>query len=822
MRLHFGPHTLDLATRELRCGDDPVGLEPRSFAVLVHLVRHRDRVVPKEELLDEVWGDRFVGESALTSQIKHVREAVGDDGRSQRVIKTAHRVGYRFVAEVVEQVADDAPEPGGGGPTTMPPRWGAPAAPLLGREADLAAVQRRLDQHRLVTITGPGGVGKTRLATVLLERLGPAAADGAWLCALADTRDTRAVGNVALDAVGQGQQSDADPVESLVRALEPRRGLLVLDNCEHVLAGAAALTRELLRRCPDVSVIATSRMPLGVEGETVHPLQPLELDDAVACFVAKAVDAGATVDGAAPALAELCRRLDCMPLAIELAAARARLLSPREMLDLLADRFRLLRDDDRTDDERHQSLHRTIEWSWGGLAPSDARLLAELSTFVGAFTLADVRAVAFGAVDPLDVVDAVGRLVSRSLVVPVPGRSGQTRFRLLESVRDFAAERLENPAALRRSHAGHFAALAESLDAAFQTEQIDRAVVEMSDTWPNLRVAVGYAHEAGEPGLVRRIIRAVGPYADVFQAYEVLDWCEAADLEAAAAGGTTGGGTAEDVVVADTLAIKARMLAHRGEHDAGRALAETAHALCETHATLLSVVWCAYYRGDLDLVVRSADRLLELSRSDRGFDRGFAEGFAAIVSTVRQEVDIRSTPVTPARAREGLLGVQDCLVEGLRLCTADTETAAQLLDAVVTNSIERDYRLHLGAAASTLTQIALPARPAPEAMRSLRRTLQLYLDRSMWVLISADTVMAAKLLADHGDVESACRLLGARAASGYAVGLSEVLRSQLGHDLRTQLGDRFVELAAQGARWRPPEAGRMAVAALERALGDDG
>lgn len=295
MELHFGPNTLDLDARELRHAGAVVELEPRGFAVLAHLVQHRDRVVPKEELLDGVWGDRFVGDSALTTQITHVRHAVGDDGRSQRVIKTAHRVGYRFVAPVRE--GPRSPEPRDAAPVA--PRWGPARVRLLGRDADLDEVERRLRHHPLVTVTGPGGVGKTALARAVAERLGPVAPDGARFCTLADARDARSTANVVLDAIGQAQHSDADPVESLVRSLEGRRALLVLDNCEHVLAGAAALTSELLARCPDLRVLATSRVPLGAGGESIHPLAPLDPEAAVACFVAAAKHAGAAVDPSA-------------------------------------------------------------------------------------------------------------------------------------------------------------------------------------------------------------------------------------------------------------------------------------------------------------------------------------------------------------------------------------------------------------------------------------------------------------------------------------------------------------------------------------------
>lgn len=818
MRFRFGSHTLDLETRELLSDGDPVVLEPRTFDVLAYLVRNRDRVVPKEELLDEIWGDRFVGESALTSQMKHAREAVGDNGRSQKVIKTAHRVGYRFVGEVAESTPTDTPAEGGY------PGWNpARNTNLVGRAADLAELERRIQVHQLIAITGTGGVGKTSLAVCLLDRLASSWPGGVWMCELANTRSPNAIGNVLLSAIGQGQQSDADPEESLLRTLEHRKGLLVLDNCEHVIDAVVPLTSRLLQRCPDVRVVATSRAPLGIAGESIYHLRPLPVADAKACFVVHATARGATVDEADPALGDLCHRLDGLPLALELAAARARLLSPGDMLEFLGDRFQLLRDTRHGADERHHSLHRTIAWSWDGLDAADRRLLADLTVFVGTFTLEDVGAVALPAADPLDVVDAVGRLVSSSLVVSLPARSGPIRFRLLESVRDFAAARLIDPEGVRRRHVAHYVALVESLDVAFQTDEIDNAVEDMHAAWDNVRAAVGYAADIDDVATVRRLIRAVGAYADVFQIYEVLDWCADAGLDGVQAEDLSTAETVDgddSVVAAEALAVKAHMLAHRGQAAEARALAEAAWARHETHPTLLSLVWCAYYTGDLEFVEQSVERLLELCRSERGFDRGFAEGFAAMVVGVQQRADLTSTTVSPSDAEQGLLGTLDCLTDGLRLCVLDPERASELLQAVVDSSVRNDYRLLMAAAASSLTQITLPGRPLDEAMHILRRTLRLYIERGMWIPISADTVMAAKLLADADDVETASRLLGARAASGYSGGLSEVLRVLLGEDLRSRLGEQFAELAEQGSSWRPPEAGQVAIDALTRMLDD--
>lgn len=826
MRYRFGGCCLDLATRELRRDDRVVDLDRRTFAVLEMLIRHRDRVVPKEELLDEVWGDRFVSESALTTQIKYVRQAVGDDGRAQRVVKTVHGTGYRFVAgvdvepEVEVEVEVDATTRQGSSLAHPAPVW-SPEIRLFGREQEVEALDGLLRAHRLVTIVGPGGIGKTALARHLVGVAGPSGSNRTWFCDLLSTRDAASVPSVVLEAVGEAEQSDADPLESLVRALEGRRSILVLDNCEHLVASVPDTVAAVLRRCPDVRILATSTIPLGVEGEVLHPLSPLADVDARECFVARAAAVGTAVDRNDPALAELCRRLDGVPLAIELAAARARTLSPAEMLGFLTDRFRLLRTETTLDDERHRSLHATIAWSWDGLAVEDRELLSRLSVFVGSFTLEDARPVALPDGDPLDVVDAIGRLVTSSLLVALPNVSGRTRFRLLESIREFAAERLGDPTATRQAHVRHYAALVEELDADCQTPHVDAAVAATRAAWDNVRAAVGYAVEEGDIETVRRIVAAVGGYAELLQLFEVLHWCELVDLDELPEEGP------DLPLAARALAVKASMLLHRGEQERGCALATRAHTRHESFHTLWSIVLCAYYAVDYDTVRRLRGRLVELSRGPDGLERGLVDSLTAIehlwgalFAGVQRDPELESTVPSPHDAGRGLVGLRDCLVAGLRLYASDPARSVELLEAVVVESMRQEYRLLMAAASRPLTILALPARPPEEAMAVLRRTLMRYREHGMWRIVSADTVVAGRLLADHGDVDTASRLVGARVASGYLAGGPGIFVVELQGRLEQELGDRFAELAAQGARWRPPEAADAAIAGLSRALGE--
>ncbi|MFE5898901.1 ATP-binding protein, partial [Streptomyces sp. NPDC056488] len=342
---------------------------------------------------------------------------------------------------------------------------------FVGREPELDALRADLAGSRLVTLTGPGGSGKTRLAEeAALRAEGPAA----WIAELAPLDDPGAVPGAVLSALRlrettliarDGAPLQNDPTAHLVEQLADRPLLLVLDNCEHVIDAAAALAETLLTHCPRLRVLATSREPLGVPGEAVRPVEPLPPDPAHRLFVerARAVrpsfdltgDGGAAVD-------EICRRLDGLPLAIELAAARLRLLTPRQIADRLDDRFRLLTSGSRTVLPRQQTLRAVVDWSWDLLEPDERTLLRQVSVFAGGWDLAAAEALSPRAADTL------GALVDKSLVVAAPAEDGEMRYRLLETIHEYAAERAaETPgllAAAEAAHTARFTALVEAAE----------------------------------------------------------------------------------------------------------------------------------------------------------------------------------------------------------------------------------------------------------------------------------------------------------------------------------------------------------------------
>jgi predicted ATPase/class 3 adenylate cyclase len=319
-------------------------------------------------------------------------------------------------------------------------------ASFVGRETEIAEITSLLERRRLVTLTGSGGIGKTRISLQVAANLLDSSGDGVWFIELAPLGSGDYIPTTVAQALALTLAPEGDPVANLVRALKEKHSLLVFDNCEHLIEPAARVVAAILHGCPTVRVLATSRQGLGIEGEESYRLPSLEVPAAVALFVDRALRANkifALTDENAPIVADICRRLDGIPLAIELAASRVQILSPRQLRDRLDERFRVLTGGNRDALPRQQTLRALIDWSHGLLDERERVLFRRLGIFVNGFTLEGAVAVGAGpGLDELDVFDLLASLVGKSLVLAEPD-GDSLRYRLLESTRAYALEKLD-------------------------------------------------------------------------------------------------------------------------------------------------------------------------------------------------------------------------------------------------------------------------------------------------------------------------------------------------------------------------------------------
>jgi predicted ATPase/DNA-binding winged helix-turn-helix (wHTH) protein len=534
----FGRFRIEPAQRLLLVDGVPAPLGARAFDLLLALLERRERVVSKNELLDLVWPNLVVEENNLQVQMSTLRKLLG-----AQAIATVPGRGYRFVAAVdgdagVEAAAASstasaaAPAPAPAMATgNLPLQW----SPLVGREAELQALCAALESHPLVTLVGTGGIGKTTLALAAATALREQWRDGAWLVELAPLADPAALPQAVAQVLRITLGGAGVAHEQLAGVLGSHQMLLVLDNCEHLLEAAGRLAAALATRAPGVRLLATSQERLKVRGEQVLELPPLAVPaageaahagrhGAVRLFAerAAAADPRFALDAAnAEAVAEICRRLDGLPLALELAAARVRLLGVAGVRDRLGERFRVLTGGTRTAMPRQQTLHATLDWSHALLAPPEQAVLRRLGVFVGGFSLEIAQQVA--ADDVLDewaVLDALGALVDKSLVAVDGGEP--LRYRLLETTRAYALEQLAaqgEAAATRQRHAHALCALFVQTEEARFGEQGTLSLADfmqrLEPELDNLRAALDWALGAG--GDTATAVALAGAAAELFR-----------------------------------------------------------------------------------------------------------------------------------------------------------------------------------------------------------------------------------------------------------------------------------------------------------------
>jgi predicted ATPase/DNA-binding winged helix-turn-helix (wHTH) protein len=477
--LVFGPFRLFPAQRRLEKDGKPLRLGGRALDILTVLAERAGEVVSNRALLESVWQDVTVEESSLRFHIKNLRKTLGDSQSGTRYVSNVPGRGYCFVAPTTRISAGDSSGDQPAARRYALPRFGTR---VIGRESVIDALVPQLAERGPLTIVGPGGIGKSTVALALAHARQADYRHGVCFVDLAPLTDPALVLAVVAAALELPLPS-GDPSAALIGFLRDKQVLLVLDSCEHVVDSVAILSDVVLDGAPSVRILATSREPLRTQGEHVHRLAPLELPpetthitsqealsfSAIQLFVARAGKALAgfgLTDANTEAVVDICRKLDGMPLAIELATSRIDVLGVSGLLTRLGDRLRLLSHGQRTARSRHRTLHATLAWTYDFLEPDEQVVLRRLALFTGAFGLKAAQSVvAFDGLPPSEVIDHVSNLATKSLVVATVDDSGAV-YRLLDTTRAYASEKLVAAGEVDRVARQHVAWVLEALSSA--------------------------------------------------------------------------------------------------------------------------------------------------------------------------------------------------------------------------------------------------------------------------------------------------------------------------------------------------------------------
>ena len=470
----FGDFVLDREERILRRKGEAVPLPPKAMQLLLVLLENRGRILEKDELMQRVWADTFVEEGNLPFTIRLLRKTLSDDANKPTFIETVPRRGYRFIGkngfEPDSTTSNDVD-----------------ADPLVGREKEISELTQLLGRKdvRLVTLTGTGGTGKTRLAREIARRLPGAFNEDVQFVELATLADPNLVATTVIQSLGIRDVQRSEALDALAEHFRGRESLLILDNFEQIVTAGVQLAA-LLQKAPKLKLIVTSREPLKVRPEIEYRVPPLGLpqrdkklnaeelarSEAVQLFLRRAHEARTGFkpsDSDVKAVASICRALDGLPLALELAASRAKILSVDEILLKLENRLAVLTGGSRDMPQRQQTIRSTIEWSYGLLTDEEKLVFASLAVFEGSFTFAAAEKVISDASTDLDtnILDSITSLTEKGLLQSDTTEDGTLRFRMLVVVKDFALELLASSGieqSLRKAHAEYFLELAEKAE----------------------------------------------------------------------------------------------------------------------------------------------------------------------------------------------------------------------------------------------------------------------------------------------------------------------------------------------------------------------
>ena len=595
-----GECEIDLARRELRVLGSPVPVGGRAFEIIEVLAQSAGELVTKDELMNRVWPGAVVMDGTLHVHAAAVRKALGP---YRGLLKTESGRGYRLLGDWTVRRHDGA-EPLDRRQmrvTAEPPATNFPATGtrLVGRSGAVQRLQDLVSAYRVVTLTGPGGIGKTTLALRVARSVLGEFADGGWLVELASLSDPDLVPSAVAGVLGLRLDSNIISSEIVAQAVASRSLLLILDNCEHVIGATAILAEMFVRLCPHTTVLATSREVLRIEGEYAYRVQPLEVptieqvdaDEILAhsapeFFISRAKELGSDFSSHAdslPMIAAICRHLDGIPLAIEFAAARAAALGIEQVAVGLRDCFTLLTTGRRTALPRHQTLRATLDWSYQLLPDTERVLLRRLAVFSGSFSLDAVNAVTnHGEAVEAEIADRVANLVAKSLVTSDFTGDG-AYFRLLETTRVYALSKLTESGELQefsRRHAEYYRGLLDRIEHEREKRSTPRAHVD------NARAALEWCF--GANGSLAIGVGLAAAAAPVFLAMSLFPECHRwSDRAILALDDATRGG-AEEMHLLASLGVSSMQM--RGQSDEARVALSRGLAIAEARGDVLSQV----------------------------------------------------------------------------------------------------------------------------------------------------------------------------------------------------------------------------------------
>ena len=705
-------------------------------------------------------------------------------------------------------------------------------ATFVGREGDIEQLMGSLEANRLVTMTGVGGVGKTRLSLQVAADASHHYPQGLWFVELAPVGVADAVPFRFLETLGLEAEPGRRPVETIAASVGEGSVLMVVDNCEHVLGAAGEVIGELIASCPNLKVLASSRRALGLGGEQVRQILPLDASSASSAATHLFVDRATAINSAVDltdrldVVTDICARLDGVPLAIELAAARTRSMSPEDLALRLDERFRLLKGSrSGGGDERHKTLLSTIEWSYDLLDEDQKLLFDRLSVFAGSFTMTAAEQICSDErLDAFDVVDLIDDLVDHSLLV-ADTAGAISRFRMLQSIQEFGIERLGGDlGALRDRHAEWHAEWVEGIWPRIFTSDEPAAVAELDAGWSDLRAAV--VHATGDLRLLGRILRRL-VYEALYRArFEVGDWALAAIAVADIEG-------ADDDDRAVFLAAAATRAALAGDAEQAVELASAFVELCEQAEVDLNadipgaVISAAVLAGDLELAARvQAVHQRAGECSTEPWASAYVAGTHAVLATYSGEPEVAARAAETSR-RALWDDVSPTLLASLGWVFAmnsdapRSEVVAQMEEVIEQASVVSSafftsiYTQYLSSLRAEVGEVA-------QAMTDAAVNLAQLQDSNTYGLVPPAVRRAAVLLLKTGRPEPAAQLLG-WVDSADSIAATPDLAAEIDElvpKMREALGPDAAKATESGAALSLDEATQLAIVALREAATD--